>query len=115
MTMDSGQGMVDEISVAAAVAVVDYNLLSNSKYRQLGHNRRIRGLAVCGSAAAGDTIVALYVGRNEVGRFYNLATGFPTRDHMRSINHAVPGNAEVSLIVVDAPATNPLNASITYA
>jgi hypothetical protein len=103
-----------EISIAAATAVVDYDLLSNSPYKQSGRPRRIRSVGLAGSAAAGDTLVSILVGNNEVGRLYNKATGFPTRDHLFPVGAPVPPNQEVTVRVVDAPATNAINLAIDF-
>jgi len=93
---------------------VGYNLLTNSPHRQSSRSRRLRSIALAGSAAAGDTEVQVLINTTEVARKFNTATGFPTRDHLASINRAVPANAEVSVTVVDAPATNPINLLLEF-
>jgi len=103
-----------EISIAAAVAVLDFNLLGNSKHRQSDRSRRLRAAALAGSAAAGDSRIAISINQQEVGSIFNSATGFPTRDHLKSIGVTVPPNAEVSAVVTDAPATNPLNLLLEF-
>lgn len=103
-----------EVSVAAAVAVVDFNLLANSPHRQSSQMRRLRAVALTGSAAAGDTRVAISVNQKEIGAIFNTTTGFPTRDHLKGIGENIPGNAEISAIVTDAPATNPINLLLEF-
>ena len=98
-----------EVSIAAAVAVLGYNMLQNSPHRQSSTPRTLRAAALRGSAAAGDSAVSILVNQTEVARIYNTTTGFPNRDDLKAIGVGIPANAEVSVIVVDAPATNPLN------
>jgi len=105
---------LEEVSIAAAVAVVNFNLLQSSTFRQVGVARMIRGAALAGSAAALDTQVEVVVGTNVVARLFNLATGSFTRDHLLPIGAMVPANTEVSVRVVDAPATNPINLAIDF-
>lgn len=103
-----------ENSVAAATAVVGYDLIADEPLRQAGYDRNVRGLALAGSAAAGDSKVKLMVGNVEVATAYNKATGFPTRDHMVPMGAKVPGGTEVRVVVTDAPATNPLNVIVDF-
>lgn len=105
---------VVELSIAAATAILDFNLMQNSTYRQSSRARNIRSMALTGSAAAGDSAVALKIGNIEVARKFNSATGFPTRDHLVPVNRTVPANSEIGAIVVDAPATNPLNLLLVF-
>jgi len=103
-----------EISVAAAVAVVGYNLLQNSPHRQSRRPRRLRSIALCGSAAAGDTEIQVLIGTTEVARKFNTTTGFPTGDHFVRVGRSVPPGEEVHAIVTDAPATNPINLIVDF-
>jgi len=103
-----------ETSIAAATAVVGFNLLSNSPHRQSSRARRLRSIGLAGSAAAGDTEVSVLVNATEVARKFNTATGFPTRDHLSSVMRQIPANAEVAVIVIDAPATNPINLLLEF-
>lgn len=105
---------LEEVSVAAAVAVIDFNLLGSSTFRQAGIFRTIRGVALAGSAAALDTLVEIIVGTNVVARCFNKATGAPTRDHLFPVGAGVPANTEVSARIVDAPTTNPINLVIDF-
>ena len=105
--------MIGQVSVAAATAVVGYDLFRDQTWRVSSRARRLKGLAVAGSAAAGDTAIDLYVDRYHVGKFYNLATGWPTMDHMVPLKgNAVPPGATVAAIVADAASTNPINVII---
>jgi len=98
-----------EISLAAASAPLGTNMLADSPHRQAGRARTLRSAALAGSAAAGDSEISILAGTTEIARIFNSATGFPTRDHLKGIQEMIPENQELSAIVVDAPATNPLN------
>lgn len=99
------------VSVAAAVAIVGYDMLTNRPDVQSSSRRRVlRGIAVVGSAAAGDARVQVKVGNNVIATMYNTATGFPTADSsLFATQYNVPAGSPISIIVDDAPATNPLN------
>lgn len=98
-----------EVSLAAAVAVLGVNMVADSPHKQSGVSRTLRAAALAGSAAAGDSEVSILAGATEIARIFNSTTGFPTRDHLKGIQETIPANQELSVIVVDAPATNPLN------
>ena len=101
-----------ETSVAAATAVVGFDLLTDLPFvRQSGGNRILRRAALAGSAAAGDTRIGLTIGGVPVGRLFNGAVGFPQSDRdMRSMGDAfIPAGEALSALVEDAPATNPIN------
>jgi hypothetical protein len=103
--------------VAAATAIVDYNLMdanpSTVRAKRSPYARIIRGLALKGSAAAGDTVTDLYIDAIFSGRFYNSGTGFPNLDDLKPVGQRVPAGSEITLPVVKAAATNPINAIIS--
>lgn len=105
---------VVEVSVAAATAVLDFNLLGNSQHRQSSRARRLRSVALKGSAAAGDTRVSISVNQREIASIFNSGTGFPNRDDLKAVGEAIPTNAEISAIIQDAPATNPINLMLEF-
>jgi len=102
------------VSVAAASAPLGHDMLANRQDVAVSSARRvIRGLSVVGSAAAGDSRVQVKVGANVVATMYNTATGFPTYDASTfRTNYLVPAGSPISIIVDDAPVTNPLNVLI---
>lgn len=106
--------MLGQVSVAAATAIIGFDLCRDTFWQQSNRNRRIVALGLCGSAAALDTKCRLQVGEVQAGDIYNAATGPPTRDHMFRIGTLVPAGQEVHLFVEDAPATNPINAAIDF-
>jgi len=99
------------LSVPAATAVVGYDLLTNRPdISSGGLPRVIRAVALTGSAAAGDSAIDIKVGNRTVVTIFNTATGFPTNDAAKfDTLYNVPSGQAVSAIVIDAPATNPLN------
>ncbi len=102
------------ISVPAATAVLAYDLLTNRPDVQTGAGRRvIRALSLTGSAAAGDAAVDVKVGNRVVATLYNTALGFPNNDASKfPTQYLVPPGSPISVVVTDAPATNPLNLMI---
>lgn len=102
-----------EGSVAAATAVVGYDLFTGKPAAIIRPGQRIRGIALKGSVAAGDSEVRFMAGTAEVGQIFNNNTGFPGRDDVIPVDYVHRGAAaRVYAIVVDAPATNPLNALV---
>ena len=101
-----------QVSIAAATAVVNYDLLSSAIFRTDGRSRRIVAAGLAGSAAALDTIVRLMVGSNQVATMYNTGTGAPNRDDMFRVGENVPPNTPIHAYVVDAPSTNPINMAL---
>ena len=106
--------MLVQVSIAAATAIVGYDLLANESLRQAEQGRSLIAAGLAGSAAALDTKVRIMVGQVEVGKIYNSATGAPNRDSMFRVGQGVPGGVEVHAYVEDAPATNPINLALDF-
>ena len=105
--------MIGQVSVAAATAVAGYDLFRDQTWRVAAKPRKLMGVAVCGSAAAGDCSFDLFIDQYHVGRFYVLATGWPTRDHIVACKgNFIPPGATVAAIMHVAPTTNPINVII---
>lgn len=102
-------------SVAAATAVVGYNLLSQAEEKQSSRRRTLVGAGLAGSAAAGDTECEVKAGARTVANLFNLATGFPTRDHVMRVGEVIEANEELQVLVKDAPATNAINLILDFA
>lgn len=101
---------IASVSIAAAVAVINYDLLQGSVHRQSGRRRRLVGAGVAGSAVVNDALVNLYVGSQLVAQLYNSSLGAVTKDvDMFPLNELVPAGTEVRALVADAPVTNPIN------
>jgi len=97
------------VSIAAAVAIVGADLFVGERWKEQPNDRVLTGLALRGSAAAGDTVVDLMVDETRVAQLVNNATGFPDNDDMVEVSVIIPANAELSAIITDAAATNPIN------
>ena len=106
--------MIGQVSVAAATAVVGYDLARDTTWQQSQRPRRIVAVGLAGSAAALDTKVDIFVGALKVGEMYNSGTGAPNKDSMFRLGAVVPAGAEVHIFVTDAPATNPINPAIDF-
>lgn len=106
---------VGQNSVAAATAVLGYDLTTNQIWKTSSLDRALTGIALKGSAAANDTKVDVYVDSVKVGEFYNTSTGFPNMDDVIPMDmNFVPAGANLSIIVTDAPSTNPINVIVTW-
>ncbi len=100
--------MLAQTSIAAATAVLDYDLLTNNTQAKAERARILVAVGLQGSAAGGDTKIQLMVGQTEVAQIYNLTTGFPNKDAMFTLNYPI-GTERIYAKVTDAPATNPIN------
>lgn len=96
------------VSIAAATAVVGYDLISDADWQQQPYARRIAAIAVTGSAAAADTEIEIFIGPVRIGVMKNTNTGYPTDDDFVGCNELVPAGAKIQAKVVDAPASNPI-------
>jgi len=103
------------VSVAAATAVVGYDLFVNQVFARAPNDRIITGVGVKGSAAALDTLVDLYVDETRIaGGLANISTGVPNNDDIMSMEDLyVPAGAQLRCIITDAPSTNPINVIIS--
>ena len=102
-------------SVAAATAVVGYDLASGTVWQTAGNLRGLTGFAIKGSAAAVDTKVDVFIGMTKVGEAYNTGTGFPNNDDLIVFaDLAIPPGEPIHVYVTDAPATNPININVTW-
>lgn len=99
------------VSVAAATAVVGYDLIAGNMLQQSATPRTLEGVALTGSAAAGDTKVSFFIDTVKIAEMWNVTTGVPTIDHVMPIDSLyIPPNALLHAYVDDAPATNPIYA-----
>ncbi len=102
------------ISVAAATAVVGFDMAEGQRWKEQGNDRVLTGLALCGSAAEGDSEVDVFVDETRIGTFFNTKLLFPDEDDVIEVGVIVPANSEVSLVVQDAATTNPLNIRVDF-
>ena len=106
--------MILQTSIAAATAVVGYDLVAGNSLRQSDRARTLVAVGLAGSAAALDSEVDIFVGQVKVGSVFNSGTGAPNRDSMFRVGAFVPPNQEVHAYVTDAAASNPLNVSMDF-
>lgn len=98
-----------QVSVAAASAPVGTDLFANETWKRRPFARLLRAVGVKGSAAGGDTEIELFIGETRIANVFNVDTGLPNRDNAMPVGRLIPPNEELRAIVVDAPATNPIN------
>lgn len=96
-------------SVLAATAILGYDLFVNEIWKRRAGWRWLASLGLKGSTAGADTECELYIGETRIANVFNTTTGFPDRDDAMPVGRYIPPNEEIRLVVVDAPATNPIN------
>jgi len=105
--------MIGQNSIAAAVAVLGYDLATGKTWRSSNKRRWCGGFGLAGSAAALDTHVRLMAGQVEIGDFYNSSVGAVTKDvDMFPVGAWVEAGLNIGIIIDDAPVTNPINVAI---
>lgn len=106
---------IGQNSVAAATAILGYDLARDQLWKTSSRNRALTGFGMRGSGAAADTKISIYVDSVKVGEAYNDTTGFPNMDSLIPLDdNFVPAGANISIIVDDAPVTNPINIMLTW-
>jgi hypothetical protein len=106
--------MLGQVSIAAATAVVGYDLTRDTVWQQSDRPRRMLAVGLAGSAAALDTEVSIFVGNVKVGDMFNSGTGAPNRDSMFRMGDIVPAGQEIHVLIVDQPSTNPINLAVDF-
>lgn len=103
--------MIGQVSIAAATAVVGFDLCQAAPWNISSRRRVIQGMAMVGSAAINDTVVDLFVEDKKVGTFYNTRAGViaPLQEDAIPLGKIyVPPGSKISAIVTTAPTTNPV-------
>lgn len=100
-------------SVAAASATVGIDLLQVSPSEvnaRMSIARKITGLALVGSTAAGDTSIDLRVNGTKIGTYFNTSTGTTVdmSKDLQKMSIDVPANGVIEAVVTDAANTNPV-------
>lgn len=96
------------VEAAAADFAVGADMLADHRYKRTGFDRWITGMALVGSAAAGDMKVEIYVGSSSVAELYNDKTGLGVnKDSVLTYRIAVRAGQVISAVVRDASGTNP--------
>lgn len=106
-------------SVAAATAVVGYDLMKGSRHQQVEYMRSLQSMKLCGSAAKGDTEVELFIGDEFIGNFFNTTEGagvFGVKEDEVDLGNVMvyPGE-KIHAYVADAPTTNAINVTLITA
>ena len=102
--------MIGQVSIAAATAVVGYDLFKDTIWQQAPYPRILSGVGCAGSTAALDTKVSIYVGTVKVGEFYNSAQGAVlVNQHMFAMNENIAAGDLLHAYVDDAADTHPIN------
>lgn len=105
---------VGTFSVAAATAVVGYDLAQNTVWQQESRPRVLTGFGLKGSTAGADSKVSIFIDTVKVGEFTNIDVGVPNINDVFPMNNLVPSGAQIHIYVDDAPTTNPLNGVLVY-
>jgi len=94
-------------AVAAATAVVGYDLFTGEVWARSPVDRILVGSGLTGSAVIGDSEVELFIDEVRVGSFFNNRLLLPTQDEIQDLEDLfIPAGAELRSIVRDAPATS---------
>jgi len=105
--------MIGQNSVAAAVAVLGYDLATAQTWKTAGQDRIINAVGLAGSAAVLDTQVDIMVGEVKIAELYNSSLLAVQKDtDMFRGGAFVPGGTPISILVTDAPATSPINVAV---
>lgn len=104
-----------EVSVAAATAIVGYDLFQDEWFQIMNEDRTLTGIGVAGSAAALDTEGELFVGTRKIGNYLNKAAGAVLMDaHKVDLDADCEAGEMLHFYITDAPATNPINVQIEW-
>ena len=99
--------------VAAADAVLEFDLFGGEVWKRTPNNRALTGIGCRGSTAAGDFEFELYIDEVRVGNFMNSDTGVPNNDDVLPLESLfVPAGAELRAVVRDAAAGNPVHTMV---
>lgn len=94
-------------AVAAATAIVGYDMFTGEVWARAPQNRILTGIAVTGSAVIGDAEVEPHIDEVRVSNFFNSKLLLPNNDDLMTLESlGVPAGAQLRCIVRDAPATS---------
>lgn len=95
------------VGVAAATAIIEYDMFVGQVWARQPQDRVITGQAVCGSAVVGDSELETFVDEVRIGNFFNSKLLLPNNDELMPLESlGIPGGAQLRCIVRDAPATS---------
>lgn len=105
--------MIGQNSVAAAVAVLGYDLATAQTWKTAGQDRRLVAFGLAGSAAPLDTQADVMIGEVKVGELYNSSLLAVQKDtDMFRGGALIPGGTPISILITDAPVTSPINVAV---
>jgi len=94
-------------AVAAATAIVGYDLFTGEVWARSPVDRILTGTGLTGSAVIGDTEVEMFIDEVRVGSFFNNRLLVPTQDEVIDLEDLfIPAGAQLRSLVRDAPATS---------
>lgn len=102
--------------VAAATAVVGYDLLTGLRDARTPEARNISALKFTGANAAGECAIEVYVNRQLVGTYHNTSTGLVADENKDTQKMAtyVPGMALIEAKVIKAPTVSPVMLTLEF-
>jgi hypothetical protein len=105
-------GILLSTNETAATLTVGVDIFRNERQKVSSRLRFITGIVLVGSAAINDTIIDLFIEKYYAGRVLLSRAGvvapiYPD-DIQALAEAAVPPGSQISGIVFDAPATNPV-------
>lgn len=104
-----------EVSVAAATAVVGFDLFADEWFQIMNEDRTLTGIGVAGSAAALDCEGELFIGIRKVGNYMNKATGAVLMNaHRIELEADCDAGEMLHFYMTTAPTTNPINVQLEW-
>ncbi len=95
------------VGIAAAAAVVDYDMFTGQVWARQPQDRVITGLACTGSAVIGDSEVEVFVDEVRIGNFFNNKLLLPNNDDLMPLESlGIPAGSQLRALVRDAPTTS---------
>jgi len=94
--------------IAAATAAVGYDLMTGIAEARVPYARIMDGFALVGSAAAGDTVVDLFINGTKKGTYANTSTGVAIDQNkdLMGMDLFIGANQLIEVKVTDAASTN---------
>lgn len=90
-------------------------MASGQTWKTSSMDRTLVAMGLAGSAAALDSKCDVFIGEVKVGELYNTSLAAVQKDtDMFRGGAFIPAGAPVTVTVVDAPATNPLNLALDF-
>ena len=103
---------LEQVSIPAATAVLDYDLLTDAAFKTANYPRRVVAGGCAGSAVILDAGVRLNIDNVYIATLYNSSLLAVTRDDMFRIGEIVPAGASLRAIVFDAAATSAIQLAL---